>query len=132
MKQYSPAKLVTMAAASYHGRLFQETLETRLGIPVDVLPNTQFLIGRYNPLPDPEPHKRYVMEGFYRDMRRHFDLLMEGDEPAGGQWNFDAENRKKLPQSVQPPPPISFAPAAITREVMAAGGGAAGRGRRGG
>ena len=117
--RYRPAQLVTMAASSYHGRLFQESLEKRLGIAVKILPNTQFLIGRYNPIPDPEPDKRYVMEGFYRDMRRHFDLLMEGGEPAGGRWNFDAENRKKLPKSVAPPPPISFTPDAVTQEVMA-------------
>jgi deoxyribodipyrimidine photolyase-related protein len=117
--QYKTAQLLTMAAASYHGRLFQARLEERLGITVKILPNTQFLIGRYNPIPDPEPDKRYVMEGFYRDMRRHFDLLMEGGEPAGGRWNFDAENRKKLPKSVEPPPPISFTPDAITQEVMA-------------
>lgn len=36
------------------------------------------------------------MEHFYRNMRRRLDILMDGDNPVGGQWNFDAENRKKL------------------------------------
>ncbi|MFT7219341.1 MAG: deoxyribodipyrimidine photolyase-related protein [Candidatus Azotimanducaceae bacterium] len=36
------------------------------------------------------------MEHFYRNMRRRLDILMEGKQPVGGQWNFDAENRKKL------------------------------------
>jgi (6-4)DNA photolyase len=117
--QYRPGRLLTMAASSYQGRRFQAGLEARLGLPVTVLPNTQFLIGRYNPIPDPEAEKRYVMENFYRAMRRHFDLLMEGDEPAGGRWNFDAENRKKLPADKEPPPPLTFAPDAITEAVMA-------------
>jgi deoxyribodipyrimidine photolyase-related protein len=117
--RHRPAKLVTMAAASYPGRQFQESLESRLGLPVVVLPNTQFLLGRFNPIPDPEPGRRYVMETFYRAMRRHFDLLMDGDEPLGGKWNFDAENRKKLPENDQPPEPLSFTPDAMTREVMA-------------
>ena len=117
--QHRPANLVTMSAASYRGRVFQEDLEGRLGIPVDILPNRQFMVGRYNPIPDPEPHKRYVMEGFYRDMRRHFNLLMEGEEPAGGRWNFDAENRKKLPHNEQPPQPVPFSPDTITQAVMA-------------
>jgi deoxyribodipyrimidine photolyase-related protein len=62
--------------------------------------------------------KQLRMEFFYRDMRRASGLLMEGDEPAGGQWNFDHDNRKSLPRSVTPPARTRFAPDAITREVM--------------
>jgi deoxyribodipyrimidine photolyase-related protein len=36
------------------------------------------------------------MEPFYRKMRQRFDILMDGDQPVGGRWNYDAENRKKL------------------------------------
>ena len=36
------------------------------------------------------------METFYRKMRVRFDVLMDGDEPVGGDWNYDAENRNKL------------------------------------
>ncbi len=53
-------------------------------------------------------HKRYVMELFYREVRRRYDLLMENGEPIGGRWNYDAENRKKLPKGVTPPPPLEF------------------------
>lgn len=42
------------------------------------------------------PGKHQRMENFYRWMRRHHQILMDGDEPLGGQWNFDAENRNKL------------------------------------
>ncbi|MFC6081779.1 cryptochrome/photolyase family protein, partial [Sphaerisporangium aureirubrum] len=34
-----------------------------------------------------------VMEDFYRGARRRLDVLMDGGEPVGGRWNFDAENR---------------------------------------
>lgn len=36
------------------------------------------------------------LESFYRKMRVRFDLLMEGELPEGGQWNFDKDNRNKL------------------------------------
>lgn len=39
------------------------------------------------------------METFYRKLRKQHQLLMEGDEPAGGQWNFDKDNRQKLKKS---------------------------------
>jgi deoxyribodipyrimidine photolyase-related protein len=59
------------------------------------------------------------MERFYRSMRRHFQILVEGDSPAGGQWNFDNENRRKLPSRLQPPSDIGFEPDEITLEVAA-------------
>ena len=42
-----------------------------------------------------EGKKQYLMENFYRRMRKKHDILMEGDQPVGGEWNFDEENRKK-------------------------------------
>jgi len=63
--------------------------------------------------------KQLRMEFFYRDMRRASGLLMAGDEPAGGQWNFDHDNRKSLPKDVTPPKRQRFEPDAITAEVMA-------------
>jgi deoxyribodipyrimidine photolyase-related protein len=53
-------------------------------------------------------HKRYVMEIFYREVRRTTGFLMKGGKPIGDQWNFDAENRKKLPAGITPPPAIEF------------------------
>ena len=43
------------------------------------------------------PGGRLRMEDFYRDSRRRLGLLMDGDEPVGGRWNYDAENRKPPP-----------------------------------
>ena len=117
--RHDPVQLFTMAAAGYAGRRFQERLGARLGLPVTVLPNTQFLLGRHNPLPDPEPDRQYVMEYFYRDMRRHFGVLLDGDQPAGGAWNFDKENRRPLPRDVAPPADLRFEPDALTRQVQA-------------
>jgi deoxyribodipyrimidine photolyase-related protein len=58
------------------------------------------------------------MEPFYRAMRRHFSVLMDGDEPAGGQWNFDRENRKPLPRGLTPPADTAFEPDAITLTAL--------------
>ena len=43
-----------------------------------------------------EKNKHVLMETFYRRMRKQFGVLMEGDKPEGGRWNFDADNRNKL------------------------------------
>jgi len=117
---HRPSQIYTMAAGTYGGRRFQEIkLAEVLDIPVNVIPNTQFLSEQYNPYPDPTPGKRYVMEHFYRAMRRHFGLLIdEAGEPVGGQWNYDKLNRKRLPKGLIPPEVPSFPPDKITRAVM--------------
>ncbi len=65
--------------------------------------------------------KQLRLEFWYRELRQKTRILMEGKEPVGGQWNFDADNRAsfgaKGPGEV--PPPTRFAPDAITQEVMA-------------
>jgi deoxyribodipyrimidine photolyase-related protein len=40
--------------------------------------------------------KHQKMEFFYRRMRKQFSILMDNDQPLGGQWNYDKDNRKKL------------------------------------
>ena len=55
---------------------------------------------------------------FYREMRRKTGLLMEGDQPAGGKWNFDHDNRKAAPEDVTVDGPLRFDPDARTREVL--------------
>jgi deoxyribodipyrimidine photolyase-related protein len=65
--------------------------------------------------------KELRMEYFYRDMRREHGVLMNGTEPVGGQWNFDADNRQPFPKTGPGPitPPAHFAPDATTRTVLA-------------
>ena len=48
------------------------------------------------------------MESFYRAMRKKHQVLMEGENPINGQWNFDADNRKKLPKNHRPTAPLLF------------------------
>ncbi|WP_373493600.1 cryptochrome/photolyase family protein [Aquiflexum sp.] len=40
--------------------------------------------------------KTYLMETFYREMRKKYKILMDGQEPLTGKWNYDQENRNKL------------------------------------
>lgn len=120
VKRLRPARLVTMAAADDAPRRWQyRSMADQLGLPVEILPNTMFLVGRFDPIPDPEAGRRYVMESFYRSIRRHFKLLIEPDgSPTSGKWNLDAENRKALPGTMPVPPIPRFQPDAITRAVM--------------
>lgn len=52
--------------------------------------------------------KTFLLESFYRAMRKKYDILMDGEQPLNGQWNFDADNRKKLPANHKATPPLIF------------------------
>ncbi|RYE35625.1 MAG: cryptochrome/photolyase family protein [Sphingobacteriaceae bacterium] len=52
--------------------------------------------------------KQLIMESFYRHMRQKYDLLMNGNEPTGGLWNFDADNRNRYDKKVPLPEPLVF------------------------
>jgi deoxyribodipyrimidine photolyase-related protein len=63
--------------------------------------------------------KELRMEYFYRDMRRATGLLMNGDDPEGGKWNFDSENREAAKTDLFTLQPKHFPPDATTQEVSA-------------
>ncbi|MBC8110122.1 MAG: cryptochrome/photolyase family protein [Verrucomicrobia bacterium] len=58
--------------------------------------------------------KMYLMENFYRMMRKKYQILMNGDQPLFDQWNFDADNRKKYDGKVSIPQVPEF-----TKDVSA-------------
>ncbi|PDH46157.1 MAG: cryptochrome/photolyase family protein [Flavobacteriales bacterium MED-G15] len=56
-----------------------------------------------------EGKKQLIMEFFYRDMRKKYDILMDQGQPLGGQWNFDKNNRKKWKGTPTIPAPFKTA-----------------------
>lgn len=89
-----------------------------LGVPVDIRRDDRFICSRDRFDAWAQGRKRLTMEFFYREMRRDTGLLMEGEEPAGGQWNFDHDNRKRLPDRVTIPARLRIEPDELTREVI--------------
>ncbi len=85
---------------------------------LEMLEDDRFLAGHedFNGWADDRKHLR--MEYFYREMRRKTGLLMDGSEPLGGQWNYDAENRKPAKADLFRPEPLKFEPDAVTRDVL--------------
>jgi len=78
-------------------RLDQQMNELReaLEVDVEVADTEHFLTSRDYIEKFFKGKKTYLMENFYRHMRKELDILMEGDEPVGEKWNYDHENRKK-------------------------------------
>ncbi|WP_229600435.1 cryptochrome/photolyase family protein [Reyranella humidisoli] len=117
--QHRPERVVVTEAGEWRVRRMQESWAARFSLPVDILPDERFLCSPASFAAWGAGRKQLRMEYFYRDMRRRTGLLMEGDQPAGGRWNFDAENRKPARADLFMPRPRGVAPDAITREVLA-------------
>jgi deoxyribodipyrimidine photolyase-related protein len=97
----------------------QRRWQTDLGVPVEILADSRFVCGRDEFAAWAGSRRQLRMEHFYHAMRRKTGLLMDGDKPAGGRWNYDAENRKPASKGARFVPPPHFAPDATTREVLA-------------
>lgn len=93
--------------------------QDELSVPVIVREDDRFFapLHRFERWADGK--KQLRMEYFYRQMRRQTGYLMDDGEPAGGQWNFDKENRARLPDDIILPARLRFPPDAITRDVLA-------------
>ena len=98
-------------------RLIQALEATPLRLTL--LPDTRFLCPPQVFAAWAEGRKTLRMEWFYREMRRRTGLLMQGDKPVGGQWNFDSENRKPAQPDMLRPRPLRFTPDAETEAVLA-------------
>ncbi|MGB2951566.1 MAG: cryptochrome/photolyase family protein, partial [Rhodococcus sp. (in: high G+C Gram-positive bacteria)] len=80
------------AAERFVQRLAEE------GVVEDVLPTPMFALGRADFAEWAGNRHQFRMETFYRDQRRRFEILMNGDEPVDGRWNLDEENREPPPK----------------------------------
>ena len=99
-------------------RVLQDLQALDQALDLEILPDDRFIASHAEFENWAEGRKALRMEYFYREMRRKTGLLMDGSEPAGGQWNFDHDNRKAAVRDLLMPEPLRVAPDAITREVL--------------
>ncbi len=88
------------------------------GVPVTIIPDTRFIASRDQFAAWARDKKQLRMEYFYREMRRQTGLLMNGNNPEGGAWNFDHDNRKAAKPDLFLPAPLRIPPDDITTSVL--------------
>ena len=110
--------VVTTEAAEWRVQQMMKAWKTALDAPLEILPDDRFLCTPAEFARWAAGRKQLRMEYFYREMRRKTGLLMQGDAPEGGKWNFDAENRKPAKADLFMPRPPRTSPDAITQDVI--------------
>ncbi len=117
--RWKPETLVTTMASEYRVLEMQRAWCEELPCKVTLHDDDRFICstGRFNAWAD-DGRKSLRMEFFYRDMRRLTGLLMDGDKPAGGQWNFDHDNRKPAKADLFMPAIKRFTPTPDVQAVL--------------
>lgn len=120
LDQWQPEELVMVEAGEC--RLEEDIRAVCLshGVRCVILDDPHFYCSRAEFAEFARGKKRLLMENFYRKMRQKHGVLMAGEEPVGGQWNFDKENRKSFGKAGPGllPPPYRPEPDDLTRTVM--------------
>jgi deoxyribodipyrimidine photolyase-related protein len=116
--RHDPAVVVLTEPGEWRVWEMMRDWQRLFAIPFDIREDDRFLCSRNKFARWAKDRRQLRMEYFYREMRKATGLLMDGDAPEGGQWNYDAQNRKPLPHQAHAPPPRAFAADTITREVL--------------
>ena len=95
MAQHKIEKIITTQPTGY------KRLASFRDLPIQYIENDFFLTPFEEFKEWADTQKSFKMESFYRKQRVKFNLLMEGKEPLGGEWNYDHENRNPVPKDYQ-------------------------------
>jgi deoxyribodipyrimidine photolyase-related protein len=119
VERHQPDRVVVTAPSEWRVQQDVNPWAALAGVQVEVRTDERFFASHERFAAWAEGRRGWRMEHFYRQMRREHGVLMEGDGPAGGDWNYDQANRKPWPARLVPPRRLRFAPDATTQEVMA-------------
>jgi deoxyribodipyrimidine photolyase-related protein len=119
-EKYRPDKIVMVEPGDWRIERMLAAAAQEMGITLAMREDTHFMISRSAFAEWAGGYRQLRMEYFYRMMRKRYDVLMNGNEPRGDRWNFDAENRgafgREGPTSL--PARLRFKPDGLTRDVI--------------
>ena len=118
LKQHPAASIEVCSPGEYRLLAAMQQWSGRLGVVVNVLEDTRFLASNDDFSAWASGRKQLRMEYFYREMRKRYDLLLDDQGPCGGQWNYDADNRKGWRNQIAIPEREDVPPDAITQMVI--------------
>jgi deoxyribodipyrimidine photolyase-related protein len=115
-----PERLVVVEPGEWRVRQALERAAREAGLPLEIRTDRHFFTTADEFAAHAKGRKQLRLEYFYRPLRTKFGVLMDDGEPAGGAWNYDAENRGAFPKTGPGtlPAPRRFEPDRVTRGVL--------------
>jgi deoxyribodipyrimidine photolyase-related protein len=116
----SPQRLLVVRPGEHRLRKGLRALADAHGVPCIERPDRHFLVSADDFSQWARGKTQLRMEHFYRWMRQRHDILLDDGKPIGGQWNYDAQNRKSFGRQGPGwlPAPLPFPPDATTRKTL--------------
>jgi deoxyribodipyrimidine photolyase-related protein len=112
-------KITELRVMTPNDRPFAQAIKNfNLTCNVIFIPNNHFLWSEDDFRTWAGSQKSLLMENFYREGRKRFNVLMEGNKPIGGQWNFDKQNRQPPKGKLNTPEVLWFGPDKTTQAVI--------------
>ncbi len=96
-------KVIVAEPSTYDEMESIKNWQNTIGIDVEIRKNDLFFCDIDEFKAWAEGRKELRLEFFYRMLRRKHNVLMNGDQPEGGAWNFDKKNRKPIARKVSIP-----------------------------
>jgi len=118
VERHAPESVIATFASEWRILTEMRDWENTLPCAVDLRDDDRFYCSLDEFATWADGRKQLRMEYFYRELRRKTGILMSGNDPIGGQWNYDAENRGRAPDGLEVPKHTSFVPDEITNEVL--------------
>jgi len=120
ISRLQPQALVLTAPGDWRVLQSLRTVAAKHQLPLELRDDTHFFSTVREFAAHAKGRKQLRLEYWYRELRQKHRILMDGDAPMGGRWNFDADNRESFGRNgpVDLPPPTRFGPDAITEEVL--------------
>ncbi|MHA7901186.1 MAG: cryptochrome/photolyase family protein [Henriciella sp.] len=118
IQREAPDKILVTEPGEWRVLEAMKSWQDKFELPVEILPDERFIASHKEFEDWADGRKQLRMEYFYRDMRRKTGLLMDGDKPEGGEWNYDQENRKPAKGDLDIPTPLEIEPDEITQDVL--------------
>ncbi len=116
--KYDPEKIVVTFPGEYRVLKAIQGWAELFECEIEIRPDDRFLCSREQFETWAAGRKQLRMEFFYREMRKQHDILIRNGEPEGGQWNYDAENRKPPKDGLKIPQPYKPKMDVVTRKVL--------------
>ena len=92
--------------------------ERSFSVPIEIRDDDRFLCSQKEFESWASGRKELRMEYFYREMRKKYNILMDGDQPEGGKWNYDSENRKSPKTGLNVPQTFTAPVDEISKDVL--------------
>lgn len=118
IQKHQPKKIIITSPSEYLTLKNIQQWQNDFDLPVEIRADDRFLYTPEEFREWADSRKQLRMEYFYHEVRKRYNIFMNGNEPEGGKWNYDIENRKTPSLDLSIPKTYQSQPDNITLEVI--------------